>query len=168
MSQELNQFSQTPVKGDLDLRVNPNVVSGRIDSAYDSDANGKIPAGMPLKLKDVVSGVPVVQPVVNNTDVVFGFAVRNHKDKSFDANDELEIARSECVMYMESGAALAPGAKVQVDPDGGAGTGKDATAVEALGNSTEEIGFVLDKATGAEELIRVVIFGALSKTSPAA
>lgn len=146
MSQLVNQFSQAPVKGQMDLRFNMNVVSCRVKS----DESSALVHGQSVKIVDLADGVPTVTAVAADTDDVFGFVSYSNKDQSFAAGDMLEIAALRGnVMYMEASAAIARWARVAVVVSG-------SKVVTASGTKTV-IGRAYDKAATSGDLIRVVI-----------
>lgn len=158
MSQVPNQFSQTPVKGQLDLAFNHNTISCVIKSDY---SGAKIPSGTAVKLVDVDSKRIVVEPIAADTDKVFGFINYNMKDDGYEANDAVEVSGADNVMYMEAGAAIARGAEVMPVVTG-------AKVITATVGDKAIAGYALDKAGADEDLIRVVVFGRQSAFTAAA
>lgn len=146
MSLNQNQFAQIPIQGMLDLRFNPSVVEGQIDS---SSAGGLVP-GQAVKMVDSAGGVPKFVECAADTDDVYGFIVYDIKSRVFNAYDKVEVAAMNgCVMYMTSSAAIARNASVEIVVSGS----KVATA--ATGKRI--VGRAFDKATGADQLIRVTV-----------
>lgn len=146
MAQSPNQFSQTPVQGQLDLRFNTNVIACQVDV---SSAGGLV-AGQPVKMVNSAGGVPKIVECAADTDDVFGFIAYDIKDRVFNALQPVEIAAMhDNVMYMTSSAAIARNASVEIVIAGI----KVATAVA----TKRIVGRALDAATGADQLIRVTI-----------
>lgn len=144
--QSPNQFSQTPEQGQLDLRMNNNVLGAQIDAA---EVALLIP-GQAVTLVDSAGGVPKVIAALTDADMIYGFIAYDIKDKDFAARDAVEIAGlHDNVMYMTSGAAIARGADVAVV----IASKKVITAASGM----RIVGKAYDKATGADQLIRVVI-----------
>lgn len=142
----INQFGQTPVLGDLDLMSGAsNVLPVLVDN---SQATALV-AGQAVKLVDSSSPMPTVVGLAANTDSSFGFIVRTLKDIQFAANRRVEIALAGSVMQMASGAAIARGAKVEVN--------FSANTVITSAGTNPVVGFALDKATASGQLIRVYI-----------
>lgn len=140
-----NQFALTTVQGQRDLGVQGNTISCRVN-ASESTA---LVAGQAVKLSDVAGGVPVVTALSANTDFTFGFVLRNPKDQNFAANDRVEIAINDTVVYMTAGAAIARGAYVEVS--------NAAKKVITSAGVNPIVGFALDKAAADGDLIRVYI-----------
>lgn len=147
MVQNINQFSQTPVQGDVDLGVGaPGAI---VTCQVTSDEAVALVAGQAVKLVDSAGGVPKVTALDANTDEVFGFISRNLKDASYPAGARCEVALQGSFMYMTSGAAIARGAKIEV---------VNSTKKVITNAGTNPVsGFAYDKATAADQLIRVYI-----------
>lgn len=146
MTQNINQFGQTPEVGDLDLKEISSVLTGMVNPG----ASATIVPGQAVKLANVAKGgVPKVIPLAANTDVTFGFAIRNLKDINFVDGDALEVAIAGSIMFMTAGAAIVPQAKVEVVYT----TNKVITAA----GTNPLIGFALDKATADGDIIRVMV-----------
>jgi hypothetical protein len=144
MTQSLNQFAQSVEKGTLDLKLNNNVIQGRV---YHS-ASASLIAGQAVKLIDVAGGVPVVD-ACGDTDVVFGYVCLMHKETTYPIDSAIEIAMTGSTMYMIAGASIASGARVMHV----ASSGK---VITATGVTKYISGAVLDKATADGDLVRVV------------
>lgn len=146
MAQNINQFGQTPEVGDLDLLYPGGVLTCMVNQGSSST----IVPGQPVRLADVAKGgVPKVIPLTANTQPTFGFAIRNLKDASYTDGDPLEVAWGRSVMFMTAGAAIVPGAKVEVVYT----TNKVITAA----GTNPMVGYALDKATADGDVIRVLI-----------
>lgn len=144
--QSPNQFQQAPVQGQMDLRFNTNIVAAQVDA---SEAGSLIP-GQAVTLVDSAGGVPKVIAALTDADDIYGFVAYNIKDQVFTALMPVEIAvLHDNVMYMTSSAAIARGADVAVV----IASKKVVTAV----SGDRIIGRTYDKATAADQLIRVVI-----------
>lgn len=151
--QTMNMFSQEPVQGQLDLRMNTNIIAAQIDA---SEATLLVP-GQAVTLVNSVGGVPKVIAALADSDDIYGFIAYDIKDKTFKALDAVEIAalRDNC-MYMMSSAAIARGASVSVV----IASKKVLTSATGM----RIVGKAFDAATGTDQLIRVVIelFGILA------
>lgn len=145
MTQALNQFSQTPEVGDLDLQHQGNVFPCVVAS---TQSTALVP-GQAVKMADVAGGAPKMIGLAANTDKSFGFVVRNLKDASFAANAPLEIATGGAVMYMTAGAAIARGANLEVV--------YTTNKVITNAGTNPIIGQALDKAAADDDIIRVLI-----------
>jgi hypothetical protein len=146
MTQNVNQFAQTPEQGFLDLQTGMNNV---LNCAVSLSESATLIAGQPVKLEDSAGGVPKVLALAANTDSTFGFVVYNQKDTGFTAGMGVSIAIKGTVMTMEAGAAIARGAPVQVVYT----TNKVITSAGV----NPRVGFALDKAAADTDLIRVYI-----------
>ena len=145
MVQLQNQFTQAPEKGYLDLRMNPTTIPCCVDS---SQVTALVP-GQAVKMVDSAGGVPKVVALAADTDKIFGFVASSIKDQKFSAGSAVEIAAEGNVIYLQSSAAIARGAKVMVVITGE----KVATAT----NGKSCAGFAFDKATGADQLVRIYL-----------
>lgn len=145
MTQLMNQFVQSVEKGLLDLRLNPNTISCEVHS---SQVTPLLP-GQAVKIYDDAGGVPKVVACSVDTDKIFGIVALSIKDQSFPALSALEIASENNVIYMQSSAAIARGAKVMYVVSGE----KIATST----NGKSVVGFAFDKATAADQFIRVYL-----------
>lgn len=144
--QTLNQFKQSPEQGLLDMQVDMNTISCQVDASE----SGSLLPGQAVTVVDSASGVPKVIAAADDADDIFGFINYTQKDKSYEAGDRLEVSffRGN-VMYMTSSAAIARNAEVMVV----IASKKVATAT----TGARVVGRALDKATAADQLIRVLI-----------
>lgn len=143
MTQLQNQFQQSAEKGLLDLKMGLGTLSCQVDS---TQATALVP-GQAVKLVDSLGGVPKVIAVAADTDKIFGFVAFTFKDKTFPALSAVEISVEGNIMYLQSSAAVARGAKLMYVVAGK----KVATAT----NGKSCVGFSLDKASVADQLIKV-------------
>lgn len=142
---DINQFALSQVQGALDLQIHSSVISCTVDAAEST----QLVAGQAVKLATTGGGTPKVLALTSNTDRAFGFVVRNLKDQSRGAGEQLEIAMGGSVMYMTAGAAVTAGAYVEVIYS----TNKVITSAGV----NPVVGYALDKATADGDLIRVMI-----------
>jgi hypothetical protein len=149
MTQALNQFIQTPVLGQMDLRFNGQTFACEVDAGE----TGELVAGQSVKLVDSAGGVPKVVAVTSDSDLVFGFIKYSIKDTKFTAGMAVEIstAYGNCI-YLRATAAIARGAILKGVV---ASVGGVATAVQ--GSGSQIIGWAFDKAAADGDLIRVMI-----------
>jgi len=155
MAQNLNQFTQTPVIGSLDLATNPNpaVFTCRFKDASDSEGTTLKP-GEPVKLVDLAGSDIVGPPIVDEmTDIndggSFGVCLYDTKKNPKVDNDICQIATEGAVVWMEASAAIARGASVSAVLDA-PGEVVTATTGDILGKA-------LDKAAGDGSMLRVLI-----------
>jgi hypothetical protein len=146
MAQNVNQFAQAPILGQLDLETQGTVITVRV-SANQATA---LVAGQPFKVENSAGGVPAVLALATAGDPVHGFIVRNLKDQNFITNARAEAALDGSIMYMNSGGAISRFGAVEV---------VQATPgnVVASGGVNPVIGLAFDQATAANQLIRVLI-----------
>lgn len=146
MSLAQNQLAQIPVRGMLDLMIQPNIIGCQV---YASESTALIP-GQAVKLVDSADGVPKVTAATAATDDIFGFVPYDQKDQDFPAGAAVDIAFFRgCVMYMTASAAIARGAQVMIVVSG--------SKVATVSSSQRIIGRALDKAAANNDLIRVLI-----------
>ncbi len=150
----MNQFKKAVILGQLDLNVGglSRAMTVRLDP--DSTATDLIP-GTGLALKDGSTndpgGVPLVDEIAGDgTRATGGILVYSPKQGKYNAGDLFQAAQDGDIIYMNSAAALARGVEVGLDQSA-PGT------VQALAVDIAKIGVTLDKASGANVLIRVRI-----------
>lgn len=142
----INQFGLSSVQGQIDLiGLGSNVITCQVDNAQATS----LAQGQAVKLATTAGGVPKVIGLAANTDVSFGFVARNVKDAAYPANSYCEVALINSVMWMTSGAAITRGAKLEVV--------YTTNKVITNAGTNPVVGFALDTATGADQLIRVYI-----------
>ena len=145
MVQNINQFQQAPSKGDLDLGVlSDNVVSVKVD-----DNSAELLPGDAVKVLDTNSAIPTVTAIAAAADTSYGFITRNTKDNNYVGGDRLELAITGTAIYLEAGGAISRDAEVEVSADG--------SQVVVSGGTNPVIGKTYDKASGAGDLIRVIV-----------
>ena len=155
-----NQFSKEKVLGQLDLSAAG--ISRAFTMRIDPDsASEDIIAGTGVALKDGGAndpgGVPLVDVVGADTTLATGgIIIWTPKQGTFDAGDLVQCAQVGDVMVMNAVGALARGVSVALDASA-PGT------IQALG-SNAKIGVLLDKATAADQLVRVRIETAVAST----
>lgn len=146
MTQTVNQFRPSTEKGILDLAANTNIIKCHVDP---SSASTTISGATPVKL---ISGTGdrsiIVDVLAALTDEVFGFVIYNAVDNNPQANDKVNVAIDNSIMYMEAGAAIDRGATVEV-----AASNK---IITSAGTNTK-IGIALDAALADGDLVRVLI-----------
>lgn len=146
MPQLQNQFIQTTEQGVMDLRINPTVMSCVVDSA-----SAALIPGQAVKMVDSAGGAPKVTAVAADTDDIFGFVTFDIRHATYAPGEAVEIAfGAGSVMYMTSSAAVARNAQVMVLVAG-------SKVLTAAGSGKRVVGRAIDKAAGANALIRVYI-----------
>lgn len=143
-----NQFQQSPLLGQIDMRFPYNSISVQIDS---TQATG-LYFGAAVKMVDSSGGVPKVVGCAANSDEVLGFINFNIKTIKFLAGDAAEISMAGNVMYLYATGAIARGVQVSLDLTSNGGVRSSA------GNTGDDIvGWALDKAVNPGDLIRVYL-----------
>ena len=147
--QNMNQTTQTPIKGRVSLIPNPATISAQIQSASTATL---YPASAVVLFAGTANMILVdkATPAQN----IFGFVVWNpKKPNGWGASQKVEIALPGSVMYMESYAAFVRGSVLyQITT----GDDPDQVTSSSAGGATP-IGLSLDQATGADQLVRVYI-----------
>jgi len=154
MSQNMNQFKQTPVVGSLDLQSNPNpsMFTCRFKDASETAGTTMVP-GEGAKLIDLDTADFISPPIVDEralvSDPIFGVKVYTTKKNAAVDNDIVQVAGRGAVVFMNAGAAIVRGAEVSL-------------VLATPGNvvtltAGSRLGVCLDKATAANQLVRVLI-----------
>lgn len=150
--QNMNQFAQGPIKGDVSAIPSPNVISCQITTT----SSNTLKAGSAVKL---VAGTAYTILVDKSaaTEQQIGFVVFNPKKDSFTAGDQIEVALAECVMWMEAGAAFNRGQNVEQVSTG--------DKVIAYAGVNTAVGVALDTASASGDLVRILIRNAIEFSS---
>lgn len=154
-TQNANQFNQAALPGTLDLQSNPNpeVIPCRLNPS--SSYTTGIPGAVPLKLVDLggsdTDGVPVVDVADALTDLTYGVSVTSTKVGKTLPGDVIQVARAGAVVRMGAKAAINRGLQVITDASVGG------LVQTIVGKTGKVLGMTLDKATAANQLIRVQI-----------
>lgn len=145
--QNPNQFTETGIRGKLDLQFNVNTVAVQIDASE----TGTLYAGTPVKMYDSANGIPKVVACSADSDDCLGFINFNIKDVSYVAGDRCEISMAGNCMYLYATGAIARGARVCLDLAN--------NGVKAVSGSGGEdvVGWAFDKASAMGALIRVML-----------
>lgn len=142
--QNLNQFKQGPIKGDIANMPAANVISCQVIG----NSSNTLYAGTAVKLVDGASQTILVEKAAA-TDDILGFIVFNPKKDSFVAADKVEVALPGCIMNMETNVAIARGNEVEIVASG--------DKIAQAAGTNKIVGVALDKATASGQLIRVFI-----------
>ena len=144
-TQNVNQFAQSAIVGQLDLRDHSNVITCQVDAAQAT----ALVAGQFVKLATTSGGLPKIIATSANTDSSFGVVVRNLKDQNFPLLSQVEVAQFGSVIFLTSNGAIVRGASVEMVA---AAPGQVVTS----GGVNPVCGYALD--TGVDgQLMRVVI-----------
>ena len=154
MAQNMNQFNQIPVVGDID-----EATTDRGDAFtcrfidISATAGTTLVPGEGVNLVDAGAndspGPPIVDERAANTDAIFGINIYKTEKNAAESGDRVQVAISGATVFMNAGAAIARGANVELVL---------ATPGNVITQSTgTTLGRALDKATAANEVIRVLI-----------
>lgn len=139
-----NQFAQTPVIGMVENVPTPSIISVQIDPAS-SSSNLKV--GLPVAITTAAANtIPV--DAAGLTALKFGVIVYNPKKNVYSPGDMVEIAQDGSFIWLETSAAITKGAKVQQDPT-------NSQVLTLVSGTNAMIGYAMDTATAANQLIRV-------------
>jgi uncharacterized protein DUF2190 len=145
--QNPNQFAQTPILGQPDLRQQPNSFFATInpDSVFTDFQVGtwvKLIAG---------AGPQIIVDVALPTEEAIGVIPYNVKKNTFAAGDTVQIFGDLSVLYLQTSAAVDRGDKVQFLNTGGSPT------VATVAGSNTVAGIAFDQADDAGGVIRVQV-----------
>lgn len=141
-----NQFAQTPTVGSPDLAFNFNTKSVLLNP--DSVAT-KLMVGQAVKL--IAGAVPVILvDQAGAAEQPYGVIIFSLKKNVYAAGNTVEVACKGNVIYLEAAAAIARGAAVENVPGG-------ASPVVQTKAAGARLGFCLDQATAAGQIVRIEI-----------
>ena len=153
LTQAMNQFTQAPILGLVSMIPSPSVVSVQILSTTSATA---IQVGSAVKLVDGVAGSVLVDVCSGPTDgPVYGVILYDARKNVYAANDIVTIGLQDTYVYLRASAAVARGAKVTTTA---ATTTTDPLVTTVSTPTTQYVtGIAIDKASAANDLIRVMI-----------
>lgn len=151
LKQNMNQFTQSPILGAVDMIPTPTVVTGQILPSTGATA---IQNGSAVKLKTGTSGAILVDIQTGPTDAaVFGVIPYNEQKNLYKGGDFVEILRGG-YMYMLTSAAVVRGTRVAITA---ATSSADPTVATDTTTGHFTVGIAIDEATASGQLIRVSI-----------
>lgn len=115
-TQNINQFSQAPVRGQLDLQITK---SGVITGILSANQATELKAGDFVKLDGAITAgfVPQFVEAADNADAL-GVITRTVKAAKFSAGDAVEVAYfGGPVIWLVAGATIAPGQQLEASGD---------------------------------------------------
>lgn len=143
---KMNAFSPfAEVKGRLDLAANLDSYAGIVDSTQATP----LKPGDPVAIVETSSGLPHFIKAASGF-LIMGFVKWSAKKQEYAKGEAVEVSYSNDVMYMEAGAAVQAGSAVNI-------TDLEKVYVGPLGAKGSVIGYAMEQATAANELIRVRI-----------
>lgn len=149
--QNQNQFAQTPMLGQVTQIPNPSILEVQILPASPATV---ITQGTAVKLVTGAGTQIQVEVCVDETDgPVFGFITFNMRKNTYSPGDTVEIATVGSIITLKASAAIARGARVS---SAAPSSGVDPSVKTAVATNYVA-GRALDRATAADQLIRVVV-----------
>lgn len=142
--QQLNQFAQKTLKGEVAAIPNPSTLSVQV---YPSSAN-TIHPGDAVRLYPGVSNQIMVDLAAAN-ELPFGVAIRNVKKSTFTAGDALEIALSGSVVVIESYSTFSRGQNLTWYATG--------LQFKTAASGDPSFGVALDQSSATGQLVRMFI-----------
>lgn len=141
-----NQFEQTAIKGQLDLKGNHETISVEVDASQ--GATELLHAQAVKIVPGSVGGVPKVIACAADTDEVYGFINFDAKDRGYAVGEKMEISQATNVMFLEATTVIARDAEVSLDVSviGGVAAGV---------SGDRSVGYAIDAAAAIGDLIRV-------------
>lgn len=145
-SYQMNVFAPTEeIKGRKVLPANTESFSGVIDA----DVSGTVAPAAPMKIVSTSAKLPHFAPAEAGDNIV-GFLEWNVIRGGYKAGDLCQVSPDTNVMYMEAESAISAGDLVAI-------ADYDDVTVETASAPAGSIGYALEAATSAGQLIRVKI-----------
>lgn len=148
LTQNQNQFVQTALLGQVTMAPNPSILPAKI---YISSVATKLQAGQGVALVNQAGAEITVDQATDTTTECFGVIIYNPRKNTYSAGDTIEVALNGSVVYMETSAAIARGAKVMLDPSGPTVSTLTGLPTNAM------LGICLDKPTASGQLARILL-----------
>jgi len=152
ISQNLNQFKQSAVKGEMDLQI---MGSGVISGVVSENQATALKPGDKVTVDTAADiFVPSFVKAAYNASalgIVIYTSRKSPSAYSADTGEALEVSLllgRVPVIYLETSAAVTAGARVEYN---------SSDLVTTYGSSNKAIGYALDGASGAGKLIRVML-----------
>jgi hypothetical protein len=152
LSFQMNVFAPTEeIKGRKVLPANTESFSGMIDASVE----GNVVPGTPMKIVATSAKLPHFAPATAE-DKIVGFLEWNVIRSAYVAGTPCQVSPDTNVMYMEASGEINAGANVAMDSFSNI-TIKAAAAASGDTPADPVIGYALEAATAAGQLIRVKI-----------
>lgn len=147
LSYQMNVFAPTEeIKGRKVLPANTESFSGIIDA----DVSGSVAPATPMKIVSTSAKLPHFAPASSDSDNIVGFLEWNVIRSGYVAGTLCQISPETNVMYMEASAAINAGVNVAM-------ASYSNITVKTAGVGDKIVGYALEAAANAGELIRVKI-----------
>lgn len=159
-----NQLAQTAMLGAVTSDPQPSAFPCQLDP--NSAWANPITAGQSVKLTNTDSSQIMVEPCSADTDLPFGVIAYNLRKNSYSLGDIIEVVGREGVMFMKTSGAVARGDNVALTNQTVA-TNDPTVATNAVAGKTV-VGKALEKAAGANALIKVLVRPGLNSGAGAA
>ena len=145
---QMNVFAPTEeIKGRKVLPANTESFSGIIDASVD----GVVAPATPIKIVASSSKLPHFAPAASDSDNIVGFLEWNViRSNGYSKGLPCQISPETNVMYMEASGAINAGVNVAMDSYSN-------VTIKAAGADSKVIGYALEAASAAGQLIRVKI-----------
>lgn len=145
---QMNVFAPTEeIKGRKVLPANTESFSGIIDASVD----GTVAPATPIKIVASSSKLPHFAPAASDSDNIVGFLEWNVvRSNGYTKGLPCQISPETNVMYMEASGAINAGVNVAMDSYSN-------ITIKAAGAGSKVIGYALEAASAAGQLIRVKI-----------
>lgn len=144
---QMNVFAPTEeIKGRKVMPANTESFSGIIDASVE----GEVAPATPLKIVASSSKLPHFAPAASDSDNIVGFLEWNVARGKYAAGIPCQVSPDTNVMYMEASGAINAGVNVAMDSYSN-------ITVKAAGAGSKVIGYALEAASAAGQLIRVKI-----------
>lgn len=145
---QMNVFAPTEeIKGRKVLPANTESFSGIIDASVD----GTVAPATPIKIVASSSKLPHFAPAASDSDNIVGFLEWNVvRSNGYTKGLPCQISPETNVMYMEASGAINAGVNVAMDSYSN-------ITIKAAGADSKVIGYALEAASAAGQLIRVKI-----------
>ena len=147
LSNQMNVFAPTEeVKGRKVLPANTESFSGVIDASVET----AVAPATPMKIVATSSKLPHFAPAASDSDNIVGFLEWNVIRGNYVAGNPCQVSPDTNVMYMEASGAINAGVNVAMDSYSN-------ITIKAAGAGSKVIGYALEAASAAGQLIRVKI-----------
>lgn len=154
-TQNQNQFKQQPLIGQIAFQASVDTQTAVINPST-AAAAGTIVAGCAVKLIASASPEIVIDVCTGPSDgPVFGVIAYNPRKNTYNANDHVEVATDQDVLFLYSAGAITRGQRVSVTNPNAAGNSPTVAADVTSGDYT--VGFAETQASGAGQFIKIKI-----------